>query len=360
MENEKNKAALEAEAAEVREETTEAAEVMEDAPAAIEETAEAAAETAGDVPEAAEEAAEEVTEAAGDVPEAAEEAAEEVTESAEDAPEAPEEAMEEAADPAEEAEAEEKPVKVSSKRLKKIERREAKAARKAANAIEEKKSRPNNAVIAIMIFGVVVGMFAFVLGYNFFSKPATIAKYIEENGGEEVYSGVQLDMYSTADITAEGNSLKIDMTVIDEDAVRDQAAEFYKSEDGEKELKQLAAYLLTNMKPSTRAFSADVSAVVRLGDEEIQSVKMTYREAKDYLKELEKEAEEAAAAEEEGAAEDEAAEAEEGTAEDAAAEAGEGAGEDAAAADEEESAAEDAAAAAEEGGAEEAAEEAGE
>ena len=82
----------------------------------------------------------------------------------------------------------------AANREKKRVRREAKAARKAPNLIEEKKSRPNNALIALMIFGVLVGMFAFVLGYNYFSKPATIAKYIEENGGEEVYGSIQLDM----------------------------------------------------------------------------------------------------------------------------------------------------------------------
>ena len=83
------------------------------------------------------------------------------------------EEVKEAADTVEETvQAEEKPVKVSSKRIKKAERREAKAARKAANKIEEKKSRPNNLLIGLMIFGVVVGMFAFVLGYNYFSKPS--------------------------------------------------------------------------------------------------------------------------------------------------------------------------------------------
>ena len=213
-----------------------------------------------------------------------------------------------------ESQPEEKPVKVSSKRIKKAERREAKAARKAANLIEEKKSRPNNALIALMIFGVLVGMFAFVLGYNYFSKPATIAKYIEENGGEEVYGSIQLDMYSTASITADGNSMKIDMTVNDIEGLEGAAEEYYKSEDGAEQLKQTAAYVLTTIKPETRAFSADVTAVVKSGDEELQSVKMTYKEAKDYLEELEKKAEEESeAAEDAGDAE---APAEEETAED--------------------------------------------
>ena len=90
-----------------------------------------------------------------------------VTEAAEKIEET-EEIVQEAVEEA--AQAEETPVKVSSKRIKKAERREAKAARKAANKIEEKKTRPNNLLIGIMIFAVVVGMFAFVLGYNYFQQ----------------------------------------------------------------------------------------------------------------------------------------------------------------------------------------------
>ena len=187
---------------------------------------------------------------------------------------------------------EEQPVKVSSKRIKKAQRREAKAARKAANKIEEKKNRPNNALIALMIFGVLVGMFLFVLGYNYFSKPANIEKFLDKNGGKEVYSNVQLDMYSTANITAKGNSLKIDMTVNSEDEnTAKLAKDFYASDDGEEQLKQTAAYILTEVKPQTRAFSADVNVSVKSGKKEIQSVKMTYKEAKDYIEELQEKAE---------------------------------------------------------------------
>lgn len=194
-----------------------------------------------------------------------------------------------------EEQAEEKTEKVSSKRIKKAQRREAKAARKAANNIEEKKSRPNNALIALLIFGVLVGMFAFVLGYNYFSKPATIEKYIEKNGGKEVYGQLQLDMYSTASITAKGNSVKIDMTVNGDDKETAKAAkEYYKGDDAEEQLKQISAYILTNMKPETRAFSADVKTTVKSGDDELRSVKMTYKEAKDYIEDLEKKAKEEA------------------------------------------------------------------
>ena len=74
--------------------------------------------------------------------------------------------------------AENKEIKASTeaKRQKKADRRDAKAARKEANKVEEKKSRPNNIILAIMIFGVLIIMFAFAGGYNYFSKPANVEK----------------------------------------------------------------------------------------------------------------------------------------------------------------------------------------
>ena len=203
---------------------------------------------------------------------------------------------------------EEKPVKVSSKRIKKAERREAKAARKAANIKEDKSSRPNNGLIAILIFGVVIAMFAFVLCYNYFSKPATIEKYIEKNGGADTYGSMQIDEYTTANITAKGNSMNIEMTVDDsEELIAEMVKEFYTGEDGEDQVKDIAAYFITNMKPQTRAFSADVKATVKLGKEELQSVKMTYKEAKDFLKEeADKAKEQAEEAQKEEKAEEEA------------------------------------------------------
>ena len=206
------------------------------------------------------------------------------------------EEVKEAADTVEETvQAEEKPVKVSSKRIKKAERREAKAARKAANKIEEKKSRPNNLLIGLMIFGVVVGMFAFVLGYNYFSKPATIAKYIEKNGGEEAFGNMQLDQYTTANVTADGNSMKITFTseTDDKDAAA-QIKEYYSGDSGKEMLEYYSEQMLTSIKPQTRAFSADVKAVFNLNGEEINSVEMTYKEAKEKMEEAQKEAEEAA------------------------------------------------------------------
>ena len=147
-------------------------------------------------------------------------------------------------------------------------------------------------------------MFAFVLGYNYFSKPATIEKYIEKNGGKEVYGQLQLDMYSTASITAKGNSVKIDMTVNGDDKETAKAAkEYYKGDDAEEQLKQISASILTNMKPETRAFSANVKTTVKSGDDELKSVEMTYKEAKDYIEDLQKKAQEEAEQAEGGGAE---------------------------------------------------------
>ena len=218
------------------------------------------------------------------------------------------------------SEAAEESVKISSKRIKKAERREAKAARKAANKIEEKKTRPNNILIAVLIFGVVVGMFAFVLGYNYFSKPATIEKYIEKNGGEEAYGAIMIDEYTTAKITAEKNSMKIEMTATsDDDTVKEQIRNFYSGEDGKDNVKYIAAYFLTNIKPQTRAFSADVKATLTLNGEELNSAEMTFKEATEEMEGDDEEEEESAVPEDEAAADDadadDAAEAEGGTAE---------------------------------------------
>lgn len=178
---------------------------------------------------------------------------------------------------------------------KKRERREAKAARKAANMVEEKKSRPNNLFLGVLIFGVLVGMFAFVAGYNYFSKPASIEKYIEDNGGAEAYGALQMDEYTTAAVTAKGNNMSIDLKaeVEDEEAIK-VIKETYSGDDGEEQLKDLAAYFLTTMKPETRGFGADATVKMSLNGEELKTLKMTYSEAKKYIKEAQEEAEEAA------------------------------------------------------------------
>ena len=283
---------------------------MEEKKELKEEVKEIAAEIKEEAEEAAAEIKEEAEEAAAEVKEEAEETAAEIKEEAEEAAEEIRDEVKETAD---------KPamsVSTENKRKKKAERRDAKAARKAANKVEEKKSRPNNVLLAILIFGVLIGMFAFVGGYNYFSKPASIEKYMEDNGGDDLYGNFMVDTYTTAKLKADGNTLKIFMTVAD-DAPED-VVENYKSDDGTDDVKYIAAYFLTQFKPETRGFTGTVKAVVKQGDERLNYVKMSYREAKKYLKEEEKKAQEEAEQEEaeeeesEDAADDASAEEEDG------------------------------------------------
>ena len=186
-------------------------------------------------------------------------------------------------------------------RRKKAERREAKAARKEANKIEEKKKRPSNLVLAILIFGVVIGMFAFVRGYNYFSKPASIEKYLDEQGIAEMYDDIAVSEYTTLKVRADDNTLKILFTVA-EDAPEEELAQ-YTGDEGTDYLKQMGASFLTSVKPETRAFGGTVKVGVKQGDETVNYVKMSYKEAKDYVEEAEEEAE-ADAEEAEDATED--------------------------------------------------------
>ena len=112
-----------------------------------------------------------------------------------------------------------------AKRQKKAERRDAKAARKEANKEEEKKSRPNNIILAVMIFGVLVIMFAFAGGYNYFSKPATIEKYVKDNGIDQMYNDVPVSEHVKMKVRAEKNTIKIWLNA-DENATEDELKQF--------------------------------------------------------------------------------------------------------------------------------------
>jgi hypothetical protein len=178
----------------------------------------------------------------------------------------------------------------AANRAKKAERREAKAARKEANKIEEKKSRPNNLLLAILIFGVLIGMFAFVKGYTYYKLEPSIQSYIKNNGGKDAYGSMMIDQHTTASVTAKKNDMKIAITCTpDDEAEAKEYMDYYKGEDGEKQMKYIGAYMLTTMKPECRGFSASVAVTAKVNDEKANSVKMTYREAKKYLKELEEE-----------------------------------------------------------------------
>ena len=204
--------------------------------------------------------------------------------------------------------AENKELKASTEanRQKKAERREAKAARKEANKVEEKKSRPNNIILAVMIFGVLIIMFAAAGGYNYFSKPATIEKYMKDNGLDQMYKDVPFSEHTKMTMSADKNTVKIWLN-IDEDAP-DSELEQYQGEEGTETLKDMGSYFLTSTKPQTRALSGTVKVKAKQGDESVNYVKMSYREAKKYIKEAQEKAQKEA---EEAAEEDAGTEAEE-------------------------------------------------
>lgn len=179
-----------------------------------------------------------------------------------------------------------------AKRQKKADRRDAKAARKEANKVEEKKSRPNNIILAVMIFGVLIIMFAFAGGYNYFQKPASIEKYIKDNGIDQMYSDVPVSEHTKMKMRADKNTLKIWLN-IDEDAPEEELKQ-YKGEEGTETLKNMGSYFLTSMKPQTRALGGTVKIKVKQGDESINYVRMSYSEAKKFIKEAQKKAEEEA------------------------------------------------------------------
>ena len=176
-----------------------------------------------------------------------------------------------------------------AKRQKKAERRDAKAARKEANKEEEKKSRPNNIILAVMIFGVLVIMFAFAGGYNYFSKPATIEKYVKDNGIDQMYNDVPVSEHVKMKVRAEKNTIKIWLNA-DENATEDELKQF-EGEEGTDTLKNMGAYFLSSIKPQTRALSGEVKIKVKQGDKSINYVKMSYSDAQKFIKEQEKEAE---------------------------------------------------------------------
>lgn len=250
---------------------------------------------------------EENTEASEEVAELNEETAPETAEVIEAAEEQVPEIEEAAQEEADETPA--MKASTAAKREKKAARRDEKAARKAANQIEEKKSRPNNLLLAIMIFGVLILMFVFVKGYNYFSMDPSIEKYIENNGGEETFGSMAIDQYTNANITAEGNSLKIELnTTVEDDEQVDSLKEFYGGDDWEDQMKYIGAYFLTSMKNQTRGFSGDVTVVSNVNGEEVKSISLTLKEAKEEMEPDEEETDADAEAEDEGEADESDAE----------------------------------------------------
>ena len=256
------------------------AEIKEEIKEELKETADEIRETA-----------DEIREKAGDISGAI---AEEAADLKADAAEAADGISEKIDDNKEEAAAKTREMKASTeaKRQKKAERRDAKAARKEANKAEDRKSRPNNILLAILIFGVVIVMFAFSGVYNYFSKPASIEKYMDANGITEMYNNAPVSEHTTMTMKADGNTLKIWIKA-DEEATDEELAQ-YEGEEGKESLENMGAYFLTSMKPEVRGFGATCKIKVQKGDETINYVEMSYGEAKDIVKEAEEKAQEEA------------------------------------------------------------------
>ncbi len=195
----------------------------------------------------------------------------------------------EAAEAAEKTEAEQMKASTEAKRRKKAERREAKAVRKEANRVEEKKKRPSNVLLSVLIFGVLIGMFAFIWGYNYYQKEKSIETYLKSSGYAEMYNNVPFDEQSTMKMAADENTLKM-VLVVNDDVTGDDL-EKYKSGETWEYLQEMGAYMLTTMKPEVRGLSAEVKVGVKQGEEMIAYKKMSYRQAKKYLKEAEEKAE---------------------------------------------------------------------
>lgn len=197
-----------------------------------------------------------------------------------------------AAETAETAEQAEQKASTAAKRARKAERREAKASRKAANIVEEKRNRPNNLLLAILIFGVLIGMFAFVKGYNYYKLEPSIQSYIKNNGGKDTYGSMMVDEHTTAAVTAKKNNMNIVLSCEPHEGEEKEYTDFYKGDDGTDQMKYIGAYMLTTIKPECRGFSANVKVTAKVAGEEANKVSMTYNEAKKYLEEQEKKAQE--------------------------------------------------------------------
>lgn len=166
-------------------------------------------------------------------------------------------------------------------RAEKAARRKIKAARKEAQIVEEKKSHMSNGILAILIFGVITLMFVSVWGIQYFQKDASIEAYIEANGGKEAYSGIQLGEEQTMSITAEKNKMQVLMDVKCDDGKEDE--EYYKSEDGQNQMKFMAAYYLGTIKPHVRGGSVKADCIVNVNDKEVLNTEVKWKDVEEIL-----------------------------------------------------------------------------
>ena len=101
----------------------------------------------------------------------------------------------------------------SNKRKKKAERRAAKAERKAKQVKEEKKSKPNNLLIALLIVGLLGSAFVTAKVLDYRQKTPTIEKYLADNGGAESFENIPYSEDTVMNITAKKNTMQFDIKV---------------------------------------------------------------------------------------------------------------------------------------------------
>ena len=150
---------------------------------------------------------------------------------------------------------------------------------------QTKQSRPNNALIALLIFGTMAVMFAVVWGYKYFQLTPSIEKYMENMGGEALFSNMEIDDDTVMSITADGNKMTIvtDVTAKDEKAEK-AAKKEYTGDDATENMEYLAAYYLYSMKSGCRGLTASAKYTVNVNKKEVNSVSVSYRKAKKILK----------------------------------------------------------------------------
>lgn len=177
-------------------------------------------------------------------------------------------------------------------RLKKEERRNAKALKKAKNTKIEKKSNPNNLLIFLLCVLVIGGVFGGVLIHKWYQKDATIESFLSQEDNSQL-AEMQLDEYSTMTMDAKKNDVNLTVSIDTSNMKKDEVKEVkenWNGEDAQKYVKYMASYYLTYMKSNTRALNASVTYDIKIDDESIKSEKLTYRQAKKFMKEQSEEA----------------------------------------------------------------------
>lgn len=160
--------------------------------------------------------------------------------------------------------------------------REAKENRKIAYTDEQNRARLSNAVLAIIIFGVIFLMFASVWGYNYFKKDSSIESYLTLNGGFAAYQNIELDDTRKVALSADGNKLY----VVIKDSSKDKEArvKYYGTDKGKEEMNFVASYFLAIIRPDVRGFSASAICSASVGGENAGEVEVNFKQVDDILK----------------------------------------------------------------------------